>query len=73
LPAIISDQARSDAEQLLKREAIEISACNLAGNFPQNPGVRFPHAVCSSCACLGLCLGDDALIKERLIQIDGVF
>ncbi len=73
LPAIISDEAKEAAGEKAKKEALEISTCSSNGVFPQNPGVRFPHAVCPNCDMLGLCIGDPTLVAERLVQITGEF
>jgi len=73
LPALISEQARQDAEFTIKHEAIEIADCNQNNNFPQKSGVRFPHAVCNQCSHRGLCLDDPQLIRENLVQISEDF
>lgn len=73
LPALISEQARQDAEFTIKKEAIEIADCNQNNNFPQKSGVRFPHACCNQCSHLGLCLNDTQLIKEKLVQLSENF
>jgi hypothetical protein len=69
LPALISEQARQDAGENLKKEAIEIADCNTNGNFPQKSGVRYPHATCNVCSHLGLCLQDEKMTREKLVQI----
>ena len=73
LPAIISEEAKEAAGDQAKKEALEISTCSSKGVFPQKPGVRYPHNVCTSCDMLGLCIGDKALVQERLVQISGEF
>jgi len=73
LPALISEQARQDAGENLKKEAIEIADCNTNGNFPQKSGVRYPHATCNVCSHLGLCLQDEKMTREKLVQISEDF
>ena len=73
LPAIISQQDMDEAEEVARQEAWEISKASDCDFFPKKPGVRYPHNVCTTCECLGLCIGDPALVKEKLIQINGDF
>lgn len=73
LPAIISEEDRIEARKEAEREAMEIADCSLMKYFPKKPGVRYPNNVCTSCECLGLCIGDPELVKEKLIKIDGEF
>ena len=73
LPAIISQEDREEARREAGREAAEISDCSAQNYFPKKPGVRFPNMVCNQCECLGLCIGDAELVKEKLIQIGGDF
>ena len=73
LPAVISQENMDEARYEAGREAIEIADCSEKNYFPKKPGVRFPNNVCQNCECLGLCIGDPELVKEKLIQIDGDF
>lgn len=73
LPAVVSQQDQDEARQMAMIEAAEISECAEQNFFPKKSGVRFPHNQCLNCECLGLCLGDEKLVAEKLIQIDGVF
>ena len=73
LAAVISEEDMLEAKNTAIMEAVEISDCSERGMFPKNPGVRFPHNPCISCECLGLCIGDKDLVKEKLIQINGDF
>lgn len=73
LPAVISQEDMAEAREQAGREAVEISDCSERKYFPKKPGVRFPNNVCTTCECLGLCIGDQTLVKEKLIQIDGSF
>ncbi len=73
LPAVISQEDMQEARDQATIEAAEISNCSEKNFFPKKPGVRFPNNVCTSCECLGLCINDPDMVKEKLIQIDGVF
>jgi len=42
-----------------------------AGQFPAHSGIRFPMNGCTSCAHLGPCLGNQALIDSKLIRRPG--
>lgn len=73
LPAIISQEDQNEARIVATHEAMEISDASRQNFFPKKPGVRFPHNHCQSCECLGLCIGDQQLTKEKLIQINGEY
>ena len=73
LPAVISSEDMAEAREVACREAMEISDCGLRNYYPKYPGVRFPSNQCLSCECLGLCVGDQDMIKEKLVQIGGAF
>jgi PD-(D/E)XK nuclease superfamily len=42
-----------------------------AGHFPQHSGIRFPQSPCTSCAFIGLCLGQQSHIDGRLERRQG--
>lgn len=42
-----------------------------AGQFPPHSGIRFPMNGCTSCAHLGLCLGNQTLIETQLTRQPG--
>lgn len=73
LCAVVTAEDMQEARSEAEREASDISDCSAQDFFPKRPGVRFPYNPCTSCECLGLCIGDPAMVKEKLIQIDGVF
>ena len=73
LPAVISEEDMLEAKSIAISEAVEIAGCSEKGMFPKKPGVRFPNSPCISCECIGLCIGDKDLIKEKLIQINAEF
>lgn len=73
LPAIISQQDADEAKREAIHEAMDIADHNREQYFPKRPGVRFPHNPCTSCECLGLCIGDEGMVKENLVQIGAQF
>lgn len=73
LAAVIPEGDQREAGELVGQQAIEIADAYQTNNFPKIPGVRWPNDICSSCDCLGHCIGDEKLVKQRLIQIGGAF
>jgi hypothetical protein len=73
LAAVISQEDMQEARNSAILEAVEIAGCSEKNYFPKKPGVRFPNNVCTTCECLGLCINDRELVKEKLIQINGDF
>lgn len=69
LPALIADEDAEETGELRGQEAIAISQANQTDFFPKRPGVRFPNNHCTFCNYLGLCLKDDDMINEKLINI----
>lgn len=58
-----------EAAQIAGKEIADIHNCNETGFWPKTTGVRFPNNQCSWCECRGLCLRDDRLRDELLVQI----
>jgi len=73
LAVTIPQEDQEEAGEQVGKEAVEIAQAFQNNWFPKCPGVRFPNQVCNQCECLGLCLGDEKLVKQRLIQIGGDF
>jgi len=73
LPAIISKEDAAEAKREAIHEAMDISKHGTEGYWPKRPGVRFPHNPCTTCDCLGLCIGDQEMVQQKLVQIGGVF
>lgn len=73
LCAVVPPEDMNEAKIQAMNEADEISRCSAHNYFPKKPGVRFPNNPCTMCECLGLCIGDPDMVKQNLIQIDGVF
>ncbi len=67
LRATISEQQRREFEQLVADAIEQIEA----GQFLPHCGIRFPQNGCTSCAYLGLCLQQPALVGQKLVQRSG--
>ena len=67
LLASITEEQRQEFGQLVEATARQIETAQ----FPAHPGIRFPQNGCVSCAHLGLCLGNDALVGTKLIRQPG--
>ncbi len=67
LLASITDEQRQEFGQLVEATARQIETAQ----FPSHPGIRFPQNGCVSCAHLGLCLGNEALVGTKLIRQPG--
>lgn len=73
LCAVVPQEDMEEAKKQAQDEAYEISCYASENFFPKKPGVRFPNNPCTNCECLGLCINDPQMVKEKLIQIDGIF
>src|SRR5260221_3236697 len=62
LLASITKEQCQEFDQLVEATAQQIGAAQ----FPSHPGIRFPQNGCVSCAHLGLCLGNEALVGTKL-------
>src|ERR1700680_3786777 len=67
LLASITDEQRKEFGQMVEATAGQIETAQ----FPAHPGIRFPQNGCVSCAHLGLCLGNEALVETKLIRQPG--
>jgi hypothetical protein len=67
LKTTISDQQRLEFGQLVATTTGQIES----GQFPAHSGIRFPQNGCTSCAQLGLCLGNPQLVEAQLIRRPG--
>lgn len=72
LAANISEKQRFQAGEQAGREALSIYEADRADYFPQHPGIRFPSNHCIWCSYLGLCLDDQDMVAEKLVNISGV-
>lgn len=67
LKTSIPEEQRQDFGRLVNSTISQIEA----GQFLPHSGIRFPLNGCTSCAHLGLCLGNQQLIDSKLIRRPG--
>jgi PD-(D/E)XK nuclease superfamily len=67
LKATISETQQREFGELIALTSTQIET----GRFPPRSGVRFPMNGCTSCAHLGLCLGNKTLIDQQLTRKPG--
>lgn len=67
LKASITEEQREEFGGLVSATASQIET----GQFPAHSGIRFPMNGCTSCAHLGLCLGNQQLIDSKLMRRSG--
>lgn len=68
---IPAEDAREAGEEV-GRQMVEICRANEGGCWPKRPSIRFPGGACMWCPMLGLCIGNQELVAERLINITPV-
>ncbi|MEK7281543.1 MAG: PD-(D/E)XK nuclease family protein [Chloroflexota bacterium] len=66
LRATISEDQQAQFGDLVRSVIQRIET----GEFLPRSGIRFPQNGCLSCAHLGLCLNDQALVEARLVRLD---
>jgi hypothetical protein len=67
LLASITEEQRREFGQVVEATVHQIETAR----FPSRLGIRFPQNGCVSCAHLGLCLGNEALVGTKLIRQPG--
>jgi hypothetical protein len=67
LAASITEEQRGEFGQLVDATVGQIETAQ----FLPRPGIRFPQNGCVSCAYLGLCLGNEPMIGDKLIRQPG--
>ena len=67
LAASISEEQRQEFSQIVESATSQIETAQ----FLPRPGIRFPQNGCVSCAHLGLCLDNPALIDGKLLRQPG--
>ena len=67
LRTTISDEQREEFGQLVEETISRIESAR----FLPHSGVRFPQNPCSSCSYMGLCLGKQEMVNERLMRRSG--
>lgn len=65
----ISPENIKEAGEVIAKHMVDISAASETGFFPKRSGVRFPNNHCGYCSHRGVCLGDDKLRDQLLVQI----
>jgi PD-(D/E)XK nuclease superfamily len=67
LQTSFSNERRQEFGQLVEDTIRRVESIQ----FPPHSGIRFPHNPCSSCAYVGLCLGEPDLAEARLTRHPG--
>jgi CRISPR/Cas system-associated exonuclease Cas4 (RecB family) len=67
LRATISNEQRQQFGELAQQTIHQIES----GQFLPHSGIRFPQNGCTSCSYVGLCLGNQPLIDQRLMRRPG--
>jgi len=67
LLASITEEQRQEFSQVVDATVGQIETAR----FLPRPGIRFPQNGCVSCAHLGLCLGNEAVVGTKLIRQPG--
>ena len=67
LQTTITEEQRQEFGQLVEETIRRIEACE----FLPHSGIRFPQNTCTSCPYIGLCLGKQQLIGNRLVRRPG--
>ena len=62
LRATVSEDQRAEYGRLVEATVQSVRQ----GRFESRPGIRFPQNGCLSCGYLGLCLGHEQLVQEKL-------
>jgi hypothetical protein len=67
LRTTITEEQREEFGRLVDDTVRRIES----GQFLQHSGVRFPRNPCTSCAYVGLCLGQQKLVDATLVRRPG--
>jgi hypothetical protein len=67
--ARISDEDVIAAGNRAAKQIVGIVECSTTGVWPKMPSLRFPKVKCPICDHRGICLGDDKIRDELLVQI----
>lgn len=65
----IEPEDSKEAGEVIARQMAEIHQAQTTGFYPKSGGVRFPNAQCTYCSHRGLCLRDQNLVDEYLVQV----
>lgn len=65
----IPEEELAEIGQQIGSDILTMKASSDSGAYPKDGGVRFPNAVCGWCEFRGICLKDNKLRDEILVQI----
>ncbi len=66
----IPEEVMPEIGEFIGHEVVSIQDSYKKNFWPQIPELRGLGSKCGMCAGLGICLGDDKLVEERLVQIN---
>ena len=66
---IIPEEELAGIGQQIGMDIISMKSASDSGTYPLDGGVRFPNAICGWCEMRGICLKDNKLRDEILVQI----
>ena len=66
---IIPEEELAGIGQQIGIDIISMKSASDSGTYPLDGGVRFPNAICGWCEMRGICLKDNKLRDEILVQI----
>jgi hypothetical protein len=69
IQTVIPTEELSEIGQAIGTDVYAIKESGRTGSWPQDGGVRFPNAVCGWCSFRGICLKNNALRDEILVQL----
>jgi len=69
IQTVIPTEELSEIGQAIGTYVYAIKESGRTGSWPQDGGVRFPNAVCGWCSFRGICLKNNALRDEILVQL----
>ena len=69
IQGVIPEEELTEIGQQIGNDMLGIKAAADAGFFPADGGVRFPNNSCGWCNFRGICLKDEKLTNELLVQI----
>jgi PD-(D/E)XK nuclease superfamily len=68
LHTTITDEQREEFGHIVENTIRQIES----GYFLPHSGIRFPQNPCTSCPCIGLCLGRQELVHASIVRQPGV-
>jgi hypothetical protein len=66
---IIPEEELAEIGQQIGGDVFALKNAHDTGAYPKDGGVRFPNAICGWCEMRGICLKDDKLRDDILVQI----